>query len=511
MGGAVAADFELDQWTFFKPTPGDLFRLYGIDLHEVQPYRGFPTLIATRLAAGQTVMPEVDSFYLPDVAATSYRTDHVKSTIVAESIDEDARLLRYFHNTGYHELSGEDYDKLFATYSGDGHLPTYVELLRFDAGPVPSGDSLRASPARCWLSTWPGARPRTRSPASPPSSRPTCPALLEGSTDGLPRLRLPQPADGRRLDGAAGRPRALAVRRGRGEGRRAARRRGRRLEDAAVPAGPAARLRRGRRGRPDGRGVRRRGHRARRSGCATTARWPDAAAVAGVRSGLHARAGARTPDARSVRTSCGRAHVRRRRSRPTARARGRRHRHGLGPAGRRRGGRSGQSMFERHEMPIAAGDHEVRDRRAPADRAARDPAHASRGSAGGPCWSRRRSCGGSAPSCSAGPPASRPGHRWSGRTGRSRWSPDRGPTELRAWLEGTTGVVEVDGRTGRVPRGRALVAAHARHAAAPRRDRRRRGGRPGRVPDHREPVRGLPGPLGQRRPGVLPRRGVDAG
>ena len=69
MGGAVAADFELDQWTFFKPTPDDLFRLYGIDLHEVQPYRGFPALIATRLAAGQTVMPEVDSFYLPDVVA----------------------------------------------------------------------------------------------------------------------------------------------------------------------------------------------------------------------------------------------------------------------------------------------------------------------------------------------------------------------------------------------------------------------------------------------------------
>ena len=51
LGGAAAVDFELDQWTFFKPTPGDLFRLYGIDLHEVQPYRGFPTLIATRLAA----------------------------------------------------------------------------------------------------------------------------------------------------------------------------------------------------------------------------------------------------------------------------------------------------------------------------------------------------------------------------------------------------------------------------------------------------------------------------
>ena len=72
------------------------------------------------------------------MAATAYRSEHVKSTIIAESIDEDARVLRYFHNAGYHELSGEDYDKLFATYSGDGHLPTYVELLRFGAGPVPA-------------------------------------------------------------------------------------------------------------------------------------------------------------------------------------------------------------------------------------------------------------------------------------------------------------------------------------------------------------------------------------
>ena len=183
MAGAVAADFELDQWTFFKPTPGDLFRLYGIDLHEVQPYRGFPELIATRLAAGQTVMPEVDSYYLPDVAATSYRTAHVKSTIIAESIDPDARLLRYFHNTGYHELAGEDFDKLFATYEGDGHLPTYVELIRFEAGAVPSGDELKAA-ARALLKEY-----LDRRPAENPFVRfstqleAALPAMLEGSTE----------------------------------------------------------------------------------------------------------------------------------------------------------------------------------------------------------------------------------------------------------------------------------------------------------------------------------------
>ena len=70
---------------------------------------------------------------------------------------------------------------------------------------------------------------------------------------------------------------------------------------------------------------------------------------------------------------------------------------------------------------------------------------------------------GRAPGFSPGPPVVGPyppGHVW---------SPDRavrrGP-DVR-WLEGTTGVVEVDGgaRRARVPRRRALVAAHARHTA----------------------------------------------
>jgi hypothetical protein len=183
LAGAVTVDYELDQWTFFKPTPGDLFRLYGIDLHEVQPYLGFPELIATRLAAGQTVMPEVDSFYLPDVVATAYRTAHVKSTVIAESIDPDARVLRYFHNTGYHELAGEDYDKLFAVYDGDGHLPTYVELVRPGAGPVPRGEELKAVAAqllREYLARRPAENPFVRYAAALEAD---LPALLAGDLD----------------------------------------------------------------------------------------------------------------------------------------------------------------------------------------------------------------------------------------------------------------------------------------------------------------------------------------
>lgn len=223
MAGAVAADFELDQWTFFKPTPDDLFRLYGIDLHEVQPYRGFPDLIATRLAAGQSVMPEVDSFYLPDVAATSYRTDHVKSTIIPESIDLDSRLLRYFHNTGYHELSGEDFDKLFATYQGDGHLPTYVELLRFDAGPVPSGDSLK-SVARQLLAGYLARRP-AENPFVRFSARleADLPAMLEGSTEDFHAYAFHNPRMvGASMELLAGHVRWLFAKEGQSEGEKAA-------------------------------------------------------------------------------------------------------------------------------------------------------------------------------------------------------------------------------------------------------------------------------------------------
>jgi hypothetical protein len=39
MAFACAVDFEGDQWTFFKPPPEELVRLYGIDVHEMQLYR----------------------------------------------------------------------------------------------------------------------------------------------------------------------------------------------------------------------------------------------------------------------------------------------------------------------------------------------------------------------------------------------------------------------------------------------------------------------------------------
>jgi hypothetical protein len=136
MGGTLQMDFEGDQWTFFKPAPEDLELLYGLDVHEMQPYRPLPAQIAEQIAQDRTIAVEVDSWYLPDTAATSYRAEHVKTTIVAEAIDPLDERLHYFHATGLHELSGEDYQGIFRLgrdFSEDV-LPPYAELLRFDAG-----------------------------------------------------------------------------------------------------------------------------------------------------------------------------------------------------------------------------------------------------------------------------------------------------------------------------------------------------------------------------------------
>jgi hypothetical protein len=140
LGIDVRMDFEGDQWTFFKPAPGDLERLYGVDIHEMQPYRPLADQIAEQLAAGRTLIAEVDSYWLPDTAATAYRTEHVKTSIAPAAIDRDGQWLAYFHNAGRHELRGEDYRELFAA----GGLPPYVELVRFDAGPRLEGEALRA-------------------------------------------------------------------------------------------------------------------------------------------------------------------------------------------------------------------------------------------------------------------------------------------------------------------------------------------------------------------------------
>ncbi len=150
LGRAIRTDFEGDQWTFFKPDPHDLETLFGVDIHEVQPYRSLPDQIVEQLAAGRTLIVELDSWYLPDTHSTAYRREHVKSSAVMAAIDPGRRLLHYFHNRGLYALEDEDFDGALRVHlsPGDDHLPPYTELVRFDAGPRLTGDALKVEARR---------------------------------------------------------------------------------------------------------------------------------------------------------------------------------------------------------------------------------------------------------------------------------------------------------------------------------------------------------------------------
>lgn len=145
MGATVRMDFEGDQWTFFKPFVEDLELLFGVNVHEMQPYRPLPEQAAEQLAEGRTLIVELDSWYLPDTAATSYRNEHVKSSVAIEGIDPAGERLHYFHATSLYELAGDDYRGAFRLgreFSEDV-LPPYTELVRFDAAQSLRGEELR--------------------------------------------------------------------------------------------------------------------------------------------------------------------------------------------------------------------------------------------------------------------------------------------------------------------------------------------------------------------------------
>jgi hypothetical protein len=186
MGFTVRMDFEGDQWTFFKPPPEDLERLFGIDIHEMQPYRPLPMQIAEQIRHGRTLVIEADAWFLPDTAATSYRREHVKTSLIPEAIDTEGQLLRYFHNASLYELTGEDYRGVFRTDArafSEDVLPPYVELVRFDAGPRLQGDELREAARellREHLARLPAANPFEAFGAQLSE---TLPALLEGEDE----------------------------------------------------------------------------------------------------------------------------------------------------------------------------------------------------------------------------------------------------------------------------------------------------------------------------------------
>jgi hypothetical protein len=145
-GHLVRMDFEGDQWTFFKPPPDDVETLFGIDIHEMQPYRPLPIQIAEQIEQGRTLIVELDSWWMPDTASTSYRAQHVKTSVAPDAIDPDAQTMNYFHSAGLFELAGDDYRGIFRIGEDDDSvLPPYTEIVRFDAGERLEGDRLRGA------------------------------------------------------------------------------------------------------------------------------------------------------------------------------------------------------------------------------------------------------------------------------------------------------------------------------------------------------------------------------
>jgi Domain of unknown function (DUF1839) len=126
LGFTLAIDFDLDQWTFFKPPASDLYRLYGIDLQELAIWRPLAAHLEEHVGAGRPVLVEVDSYYLPDTAGTAYRRAHVKTTIGVDAIDAAAEQLGYFHNRGHYALEGDDFRGILQ----DRGLPPYAEFIK---------------------------------------------------------------------------------------------------------------------------------------------------------------------------------------------------------------------------------------------------------------------------------------------------------------------------------------------------------------------------------------------
>jgi hypothetical protein len=131
----VGLEFEGDQWTFFKPSHHMLSQLYGIEVFELNLWRG--DILAHALhhvREGKLVFTEVDAYWLPDAQATDYRRQHTKSTIVINALDTGHRQLGYFHNAGYHILGNEDFAQLFRLGQpyDPAFLPLFAEFARID-------------------------------------------------------------------------------------------------------------------------------------------------------------------------------------------------------------------------------------------------------------------------------------------------------------------------------------------------------------------------------------------
>jgi hypothetical protein len=128
----LGVDWEGDQFTFLKPPGLDFVQLYGVDVRELNVYRPLLDHAVEHLGAGRLILTEADAFYLPDTRGMDYRSQHTKTTIAIQAIDVRQRKLGYFHNSGYHTLTGDDFVAIFRLEAEVDPLfmPLFAELVR---------------------------------------------------------------------------------------------------------------------------------------------------------------------------------------------------------------------------------------------------------------------------------------------------------------------------------------------------------------------------------------------
>ncbi|MBL0370535.1 DUF1839 family protein [Rhizobium sp. KVB221] len=138
LGFTVTQDFEGDQFTFFKVPLDDLETLYDIRVMELAIFDKVEAHVAEQIGRGRLCLVEMDSFYMPDTQGVAYRTEHGKTTVGINRISERDKEIDYFHNGGFFQLKGEDFDGLLGRLYPAGGPPflPYTEFAKFPDRPL---------------------------------------------------------------------------------------------------------------------------------------------------------------------------------------------------------------------------------------------------------------------------------------------------------------------------------------------------------------------------------------
>jgi Domain of unknown function (DUF1839) len=135
LGFTLGTDFDGEQWRMFSYPAETLRSLYGIGVDELNVWRPLRRHVADQLSLGNLVAFDVDAWLLPDTAGLTYRCAHQKTTILTSMVDTGTRRLGYLHNTGYHELGGEDFDAVLPGDPAPEVMPPFTLQVRVGRHP----------------------------------------------------------------------------------------------------------------------------------------------------------------------------------------------------------------------------------------------------------------------------------------------------------------------------------------------------------------------------------------